>query len=351
MIRAVRSILVLAVLRRPELPADCFAVAMATGIVSVAARDNGYPTLSLVLAVVAGVELAVLVALAASRLATTGRAFAAGPDGLTRTFGLFTFVAACDVVDARLGRGATVVAAVLWVVALTGWLVILLRLGAALRSVRGQDMLQTARGSWLLAAVATHSLALTAAQLARGGVATAALLGLALAWWLLGLVIYALIAPVVVRRLLAARLAPEALTPDTWVLMGSLAIGIVSGGTLSLAAAGSEGYGWLPDLMGPALVAIWALGSAWIPLLLAGEVWRARWVRPRYERTRWSTVFPLGMYASACAVLATDAGIAVAPATALHGLSEAFLWIAVTVGGATAVGLARLVGQALEVTA
>ncbi len=340
--------------RGAGLPADSFAVVMATGIVSVAARDNGHPTMSVVLAVLAGVQLGVLAVLAAARLATTGRAFAAGPDALTRTFGLFTFVAACDVVDARLGGGVPVVAGALWLVALVGWLLIVSQLWAALRSVPRRVLRDTARGSWLLAAVATHSLALTAAQLARGGVATALLLGVALAGWVLGLLAYVVITVAVVRRLLAARFVPEVLTPDTWVLMGALAIGTVSGATLFLAARESGAFGWLPALMGPVLFAVWVVGSAWIPLLVAGEAWRARRVRLRYERTRWSTVFPLGMYSSACSilavVLATAAGADAALPAALRGLSHVVYWVAVAAGCGTAFGLARLGLRAARAT-
>jgi tellurite resistance protein TehA-like permease len=47
----------------------------------------------------------------------------------------------------------------------------------------------------------------------------------------------------------------------------------------------------------------WALATAWIPVLVLGELWRiARLGRPRFDPERWTMVFPLGMY-SVCGVL------------------------------------------------
>ncbi|MDN5748926.1 MAG: tellurite resistance/C4-dicarboxylate transporter family protein [Pseudonocardia sp.] len=333
-------------------PPDSFAVVMATGIVSVAARDSDYPAISAVLAVLAGAALLVLAVLAGVRRAVRGRAFAEGPDPLTHTFALFTFVAACDVLDARIGYERIGIVGVLSLVALVAWLAIGAQLSAALRAVPAQVVGATARGGWLLAAVATHSLALAAAQLAGVGVAVTPLLVLSILWWVLGLLAYVPIAGLVVARLRAARLAPEVLTPDLWVLMGALSIATVAGGALTLVSERSPAFGWLPGVLVPVLVVVWAVAGAWIPLLVAAEVRRARWSRPRYERARWSTVFPLGMYSSACfvlaAVLTQDAGGATTFTAALLATSHTVFWVAVAAWGATAVGLTRRGWRALR---
>lgn len=317
---------------------------MATGIVSVAARDNGYPAVSAVLAVLAGLALLVLATLAGVRSAVTGRAFADGPDPLTRTLGLFTFVAACDVLDAVGDEWAGVVGT-LGLAALAAWFAIGAQLPAALRAVPRRAVHEMARGGWLLAAVATHSLALTAAQLARAGVAVSSLLVASLVWWVLGLLIYLLITGLIVSRLRSARLAPEVLAPDLWVLMGALAIATVAGGALVLATGRSPAFGWLRAVLVPALLVVWLVAVAWIPVLVAAEVRRARWSRPRYERARWSTVFPLGMFSSACfvlgAVLARDAGADPAVGAMLLATSHATFWVAAAAWCATAVGMVR----------
>jgi hypothetical protein len=84
-----------------------FAAVMATGIVSIAAADHGYQLISVALIVVAAVVLPILIGL----VATAWRRFDfRDPDVL---LGLFTYVAACAVVGARLAEHRIV----LWVLA------------------------------------------------------------------------------------------------------------------------------------------------------------------------------------------------------------------------------------------
>jgi hypothetical protein len=46
---------------------------------------------------------------------------------------------------------------------------------------------------------------------------------------------------------------------------------------------------------------VWVAALAWLPALLAGELASPRL---RYDERRWSTVFPLGMYAVCSFVVA-----------------------------------------------
>jgi tellurite resistance protein TehA-like permease len=88
-------------------PPDVFAAVMATGIVSIAAADHGYRWISLGLAVIAACALPVLVVVCA----VSWRRFpldVRDPDVLLR---LFTYVAACAVLGARLAEWRVV----LWV--------------------------------------------------------------------------------------------------------------------------------------------------------------------------------------------------------------------------------------------
>ncbi|KIF00717.1 membrane protein, partial [Streptomyces sp. RSD-27] len=70
-----------------------------------------------------------------------------------------------------------------------------------------------------------------------------------------------------------------------------------------------------------ATLAALALSLAWYAVLLGAEV---RSPRPRYDIRRWSTVFPLGMTATACLTAASVTG----PAW-LRPPGEVLLWIAV----------------------
>ncbi len=68
---------------------------------------------------------------------------------------------------------------------------------------------------------------------------------------------------------------------------------------------------------------LWALTIAWLPLLVAAEVLRPR---PRYNVRRWSTVFPVGMYAACSFVVG-----AVATAPAITDFARVWVWAGVGV--------------------
>lgn len=129
------------------------------------------------------------------------------------------------------------------------------------------------------------------------------------------------------------------MTPDSWVLMGALAIATLAGASIAGAARHLEVIGWLVGMMGPATLAVWIFGTAWIPALLVGEVWRftRSGAAPGYERSRWATVFPLGMYAAATYALAAE----VVPAQSLERVSMAFFWAALLAWCLTSYGLIR----------
>ena len=68
---------------------------------------------------------------------------------------------------------------------------------------------------------------------------------------------------------------------------------------------------------------LWALTMLWLPVLLLAEALRPR---PGYDVRRWSTVFPLGMYAACSFVV----GIA-ARASAITSFARAWVWVALMV--------------------
>ena len=65
---------------------------------------------------------------------------------------------------------------------------------------------------------------------------------------------------------------------------------------------------------------LWALTIAWLPVLLAAEVLRPRL---RYDVRRWSTVFPVGMYAACSFVVG-----AAARAPGITDFARVWVWVA-----------------------
>jgi len=243
--------------------------------------------------------------------------------------GYFTWVAASGVLggQAQLLLGSFQLARVLWLVAAGLWLLITYAFFAAVTLGRSKPRLARAiSGSWLLAVVATQSVALLGAQLdgARGWGGTE-LVFVSLCLFLVGSVLYLLIIGLIFYRFTFLPLHAAELSPPYWINMGALAITTLTGATL-LSQAGPEPY-WgtvIPFVSGFTLL-FWSFGSWWIPLLVVFGVWRhivARYPL-RYAPEYWGLVFPLGMYSVASHQLAQHVGLQV-----MVDISLVFAWLA-----------------------
>jgi hypothetical protein len=261
---------------------------MGTGIVSVALSLDGRESLSRLLFVLAAAGLiAVAIGLVGVAISdrVTLREHACVP-------GALTWVAAADVVGARLTLfGWRHEAEALLVVAVALWLVLV-------PCVLAQWRTPTVGLSFLLV-VATESIAVLAA---RVGLVHEALVPLAL-----GLAFYAF---VVARFDLRQVLEGDG---DHWVAGGALAIA-----ALACARCGLQTLA----------IAVWAAAAAWLPVLLVAEILRPRL---RFDARRWSTVFPMGMYA-VCSFAAGGA---------LTDFARAWVWIALAVWALAAAGTVR----------
>ncbi len=286
--------------RRPW--ANAFNVVMATGIVSIAAQNFGLHVVSLVLlalAILAFVPLATLDFMRARRPLALLRSARAPRIGLPA----MGFVAATTVVGTRVallgGAGARAIGAALLVVGAVVWLPTLTSVLPRLaRGVAGNlDVAARARGDWLLGFVATEGLAVLAGTLVTGH--HSPLHYAAIVLWVFGGLLYLAIFWLLALRVRRYALAAEEFTPDLWIVMGGLGIFSVAGAISFHGTAGSP--------VGVLVIAVWALATAWIPVLGLGEVWRiAALGWPRFSPERWTMVFPLGMY-SVCGMVTGEA--------------------------------------------
>jgi tellurite resistance protein TehA-like permease len=270
---------------------DVFAAVMATGIVSIAAADHGYRTVSDVLVVLAVVALPVLIVMVAR--AWRGFDFR-DPDV---ALGLCTYVAACAVVGARLAE-YRVVPWVLAGMALQGWLSLAPLVARRMWRDRG-GLRDRAHGGWELASVATSGLAIVSADLD--------IVFLAVMFWALAICIYLLMTSLILWRAARDPSAPELVRPDVWILMGGVAIMTLAGDHIHQA-----GVEWIR----PATVVTWVVATLWIPPLIYLAL-------RRRIGLAWAAVFPLGMYSSATYASAVETGW-----PALRAISLGFFWIA-----------------------
>lgn len=325
---------------RLDPPPDAFAVVMATGIVSVAAYDQAYRWIGLALGILAVVVFGLLSLAVLVRAGTRGRRRhhpepATGTD-LGATLRRFTFVAACAVLGVRWNENPPF-GWLLAGLAVAAWLLLLARSVRDLRASDVAGMRDQARGAWLLPAVATAGLAIRAADLAVKA-RLPALVVVGVGAWVLAILIYLAVAGLIASRAIVGPFGPDAVAPDSWILMGALAITTLAGDHI-LAAVRTLG-----DPSGVAVwsrsvtLSAWALASLWVPPLLVAVLWRARRVAGSlsYHRTWWSAVFPIGMYAAASCASADELEL-----PALGTVSLVFFWAAFAAWAAVAFGLLR----------
>jgi tellurite resistance protein TehA-like permease len=313
---------------------DVFAVVMATGVVSMAAARHHYRWISLGLQVIAGAAFVLLglgVAVRVLAHPATVYQWTRVPDVALR---MFTFVAACTVLAARWSTSPPWQ----WLLtglALGGWLILAALAGIDLHTRRPEQLRDHAHGAWLLPSVATQGLVISATGV---GVRhhLAALVILAAAAWMLGLVIYVVVTGLLVWQALGRPVTPETITPDSWILMGSLAITALAASHLLGAARLLHAPPGTLIAASTAALGSWILACLWIPALLYAEMWRADHLTGslRYQGAWWSAVFPIGMYSLASSHIASTVGI-----PALQTVSLIFFWNALVLWTLVATGL------------
>ncbi len=298
------------------------AVVMGTGIVSVALSLDGDRLLSLTLLAIAavgwfalGLGLVVLVIRLRPLLLDEARS----PASLTA-------VAGTAVLGARLQLlGWNREADALLAIALGIWLLLL--------PVVLMHSQTPAVGLSFLLTVSTESLIVLSATLAdvydSTWLALAALGGFAL-----GLGFYAaVVSSFDPRQLLVGR-------GDHWIAGGALAIATLACARITVTTSLVQPLHRAHDPLTTASLALWAAAIAWLPPLLVSEVAAPRF---GYDVRRWSTVFPLGMYA-VCS-------FAVARACDISGIADfarAWIWVAFTVWLVSFAHLARQAPTALS---
>ncbi|MCE3553879.1 tellurite resistance/C4-dicarboxylate transporter family protein [Pseudonocardia sp. RS11V-5] len=318
-------------------PPDAFAVVMATGILAVAATAQRYRPFALVLFWIAAAAFVVLlgwVAVGAPGGARRLRQEARTPDVALRSF---TFVAGATVLAAavqQLFGGPGWAVELLAAAGFAVWLVLLPLAVSDVRARRLQELRDQVHGAWLLVSVGTSGLATAAADLAVR-LHVRVLVAAAAALWILAVLLYLLLVALVIWRLTSEPLTPDEVTPDSWVLMGALAISALTGNHVQAALAA---FGATPGAAAAhgLTVAAQIAAMAWIVPLLVAEVWTAGRIPGflSYRGSWWAAVFPLGMFSAASAATARTW-----PLAPLTTLSLVMFWNALALWAIVAGGL------------
>lgn len=298
------------------------AVVMGTGIVSIGLLLDAHVTLSRVLLVIDALTWIALTVLLPAHAA-------ADPDRFRRdirTPAALTSVAGSSVLGTRLALlGWDWAAIALLAIALAAWVALLT---PVLRS-----WVTPTVGVSLMLTVSTESLAVLAATLATREHEDWLLYG-SLAPLVLGLGFYAfVIARFDLRQLAVGR-------GDHWITGGALAISTLAAAKITLTAHALHQLDAIHSALKGLSLGLWVLTMLWLPVLLATEA-----VRPRltYDVRRWSTVFPVGMYAACSFVVA--AAIA---APAIKDFASVWVWVGVAVWLIVVIAMVRRGSQVVR---
>jgi tellurite resistance protein TehA-like permease len=239
------------------------------------------------------------------------------------------------------------VAFALWGMATALWIVMIYGIFAAF-SVKDHkpSLADGINGSWLLAVVATQSIAVLSALIAAHWPQPyrLELNFLALSMWLWGGMLYIWMIALIFYRYTFFDFSPGDLSPAYWINMGAMAISALAG-SLLITNAPSAPYlrSLLPFLKG-FTVFYWATGTWWIPMLVILGVWRYVFRRfpLHYDPLYWGAVFPVGMYAVATLQMARamDLGF-------LGWIPRCFVYLAILGWAATFIGFAATMARSL----
>ncbi len=289
----------LAAVRR--LHPGCFALIMATGIVSIDASQHGMPAIAQALFAFNLVAYVWLLALTAWRLVHFRRELIADFVDPSRGAGFLTLAAGTCVLGSQCVQVVSLptLANALAMVGALAWATLIYLFFAATITARIKPgFTRSINGGWLIAVVATQALSALITQLAARRADPDHLQFFALGLYMLGAALYLLIITLVVYRMVFFPLRAREFTPPYWINMGALAITTLAGSlVITHAPASGPLIELLPFVKG-FTVFFWATATWWIPLLVILEAWRHlnHHVRFRYETDDWDIVFPIGMY-------------------------------------------------------
>lgn len=326
-----------------ELAPSYFALVMATGIVSIAARLLGLRPVGVALFALNIAAYLILWLLTALRLIHHWAEVRRDLTDHQRSFGFLTTVAGTCVLGAQMIviAHSFAIATALLIIGATLWVALTYAIFTALTIKENKPPLaEGINGGWLLAVVATQSIAVVLALLAAHWAQPLRLHAnfVALSMWLWGGMLYIWIISLIFYRYTFLRFSPADLAPPYWINMGAMAISVLAGSLLIRNSADAPFLHSLRPFLEGFTVLYWATGTWWIPIIAILAVWRygVRRLPFEYDPLYWGAVFPLGMYAVATHRMAQAMKL-----DFLDGIPKAFLYIALVAWLATFTGMAR----------
>jgi tellurite resistance protein TehA-like permease len=279
-----------------------FALVMATGIVSIASELQLHGGISAVLFWINNIAFLVLLTLLALRLVLFYRDIVTDLSSHAKGAGFLTLTAGACILGTSWAQAhnAPTAATFLWIVGMVTWtFLIFFFLGNVILATEKPSPEKGLNGTWFLLVVSTQSLSILVGTLSPHlPFSPEVTLFFSLFDFLLGVMLYLILVPIVTYRLLFYPMKPEEVHPSYWINMGSAAITTLAGVTLLQNIQSNASFADLSSFVWGTALLFWCIASFWIPLLFIMEIWRYIIKRSplNYTPAFWSMVFPLGMY-------------------------------------------------------
>ena len=319
-----------------------FALVMATGIVSIASDRAGFSAIAAILLWLNAGQYLVLWILTTWRLLRYRRAVVHDLTDHRAAPGFFSAVAATSVMGNQLIlTGAYDLALALWIFGLFIWVTLTYTIFTTLTIKETKPTIDRGiTGAWLLAVVATQSIAVLSALLSRHFEQPIRLHinFVALSMWLWGGMMYIWMISLIFYRYTFFKFSPADFLPPYWINMGAMAISTLAGSLLIENAADAPFLETMAPFLKGFTIFFWATGTWWIPILVILVVWRYLYKKfpLSYNPLYWGTVFPLGMYA-----VCTFEMVRAMSLDFLLPTARVFVYVALLAWATTFVGLVR----------
>ena len=237
---------------------------------------------------------------------------------------------------------------VLWVIGLILWVIFNYTIFTAFTVKEIKPTLDEGiSGAWLLAVVASQSIAVLSTLIAAHLEQPIKLQMnfLALCMWLWGGMLYIWMISLIFYRYTFFRFSPGDLSPPYWINMGAMAISTLAGSLLMSSTFEAPFLQSLVPFIKGFTIFYWVTGTWWIPMLFILAIWRHIYKRfpMKYDPLYWGAVFPLGMY-TACTFSMADA-------MNIHFLDKVpnyFIYIALTAWLAAFIGFLHSIFNQLK---
>jgi len=286
-----------------------FALVMATGIVSIAAKLKGFDLFSqLLLWLNVGFYLCLWL-FYSIRLFRYFDEFKADCFCFNRSVGFFTVIAATCVLGSQFNIVASnaELATYLWCFALALFPVIFYGVFTCLTIATNKPGLEEGiNGGWLVAVVACQGLSLLGSQVANQFTHPDIVIFIATTSWMAGGILYVSLISLIFYRSIFLPMTPQEYTSPYWINMGAVAISTLAGTQLILHGL-DIGFvvEMMPFIKGLTLL-FWATAFSWIPQLVILGCWRYLYKKIpfQYSPMDWGMEFPLGMFTVSTYMLA-----------------------------------------------